>query len=151
MNRTLRLLVLLCLQIALVFSPFTVAAADAITVAKNLPRTFSGQYQWRNTAIIHKVTFNFSDIRVMKSGNLEAVGTGKFGDEGKITKVKLRAVIDPSTLKIELWESAPTTANFVTDGSHKGQLSPDLHKLDAVWTTASTQQKGDLTLAGTKN
>jgi hypothetical protein len=49
-------------------------------------------------------------------------------------------------LQVEIWESAPDRATFVTDGSHRGRMSQDLGAIDVEWMTRSTGQHGRLRL-----
>lgn len=151
MKRTVQLLVLLLPLVMLLSFARIGTAADVAALEKQMPRSFSGQYQWRNSTGVEKVSITFSDIRPIAGGALEATGTGEYDVSGQITRIRVRAVINADTLAIELWESAPTSENFTTDGSHRGRLSPDLRTINAVWTTRTTQRQGDLRLMAVGN
>jgi hypothetical protein len=124
-------------------------ATDAATVAKTLPPGFAGTFQWRGTKDIYRFSITFSSVSVASKGDVEALGTGEYDKAGKIGHINIRALIDPTTGAIEMWESDQRT-NLAAPGSHKGQLSWDLRKLNAVWTTNGTGRRGDISLVARK-
>lgn len=63
------------------------------------------------------------------------------------TDIDVKMVITPDTMRLEMWErSLEGPSDFITDGSHVGEISNDLKTITAVWTTMSTGQQGDLKL-----
>ena len=76
----------------------------------------------------------------------EALGCGNYDAAGTVTSIDVKMQITLPGLRVEIWESAPDRASFVTDGSHRGSLSQDLGAIDAQWTTQSTGQHGRLRL-----
>jgi hypothetical protein len=50
-------------------------------------------------------------------------------------------------LQVEILEQSPQSGTpFETEGSHRGNLSKDLQRIDAQWTTRATGQQGQLHL-----
>ncbi len=110
------------------------------------PREFTGQYQWREPGPIQLVSIKFTAVRVLNSTEVEALGEGIYLAPGQTTAIKVRALINTDNLDIEIWESAPSSVFFTTDGSHKGKLAEDFQSITAVWTTTATKKQGDLKL-----
>lgn len=50
-----------------------------------------------------------------------------------VTKIDIRARIDPEDGRFRMWESNPDTANFVTNGQHVGETSDGFRRLRATW------------------
>lgn len=133
------------------------AAAEAPTTdersfAERVPRAWCGVFRWDGDAREQHVTIRFERVAARPGGEIEAEGPGlvRYEDEPpeRGVRFRMRAAIDPATLRIEMFESigAPRS-DYVTDGSHLGALAPDLQSLSAVWTTRATGRQGALRLA----
>ena len=63
----------------------------------------------------------------------------------------MKARIDKKNGVIEIWESSlrredGSSEGFETDGSHKGTISSDFQKVEAVWKTKGGGDSGKLSL-----
>jgi hypothetical protein len=121
-------------------------APDIDSVITNLPRAFVGEFRWDNDRAIQNVVIRFNAVRRLDAEHAEALGCGNYNAGGTIAAIDVKMQVALSGLQVEIWESAPDRASFVTDGSHRGSLSHDLREIDAEWTTASTGQHGRLRL-----
>src|SRR5262245_40080636 len=121
-------------------------AGDVDTLVAQLPRAFVGDFRWHDDRMIQNVAIRFKSVRRVDAEHAEAVGCGNYNTAGIVTSINVRMQITLSGLQVEIWESAPDRATFVTDGSHLGRLSPDLGAIEAEWTTVSTGQRGRLRL-----
>jgi hypothetical protein len=124
------------------------AAAEAGTVAKTLPRAWCGQYRWRGDATVQRIAIAFATVSVRKDGRVVARGTAIIIVPGRRYSLSVSAVIEPRTLHIVLREHRPIpdTPDFTTDGAHRGSLGADLRTIRTVWTQNLTGEKGDLTM-----
>jgi hypothetical protein len=120
---------------------------DIDSVIANLPRGFVGDFRWDNDRAIQNVAVRFDTVRRLDAGHAEALGCGNYNAGGTVTAIDVKMQVTLSGLRVEIWESAPDRASFVTDGSHRGSLSVDLREIDADWTTASSGQHGRLRLS----
>ena len=116
---------------------------------ERVPRAWCGVFRWEGDAREQHVTIKFERVVARADGALEAEGPGlvRFEDEapGQAVRFRIRAVIDPATRRIEMFESIDTPrSDYVTDGSHVGTLSDDLQSFSAAWTTRSTGMRGAL-------
>ena len=114
-------------------------------VVARLPRAFVGDFRWRDSAVAQDVAIRFDTVRRLDAAHVEALGCGHYDVAGHVTVIRVRMVVALG-LQVEIWESEPDTAAFVTDGSHRGNLSADLRAIEAEWTTASTGLRGHLRL-----
>ncbi len=121
-------------------------AADAESVVARLPRAFVGEFRWDNDRAIQTVAIRFETVRRLDDAHVEATGCGVYDADGTVTAIAVKMQVTLPGLAVEIRESAPDRAAFVTDGSHRGSLSGDLRSIDARWTTTSTGQQGHLRL-----
>ncbi len=121
-------------------------ATDAESVIARLPRAFVGEFRWDNDRATQTVAIRFETVRRLDAAHVEATGCGVYDADGKVTAIDVKMHVTVPDLAVEIWESAPDRAAFVTDGSHRGSLSGDLRSIDARWTTASSGQQGRLRL-----
>jgi hypothetical protein len=120
--------------------------ADIEAVIAELPKGFVGEFKWDDDGAIQNVAIRFKTVRRLDAEHAEALGCGNYNAGGTTTAIDVKMQVTLSGLRVEIWESAPDRASFVTDGSHRGSLSVDLREIDADWTTASTGQHGRLRL-----
>jgi len=122
-------------------------ALDADYILDNLPRNWEGTFTWHDESRpVQPVTITITDVSIDPDGNVFALGDGVY-DKDQLVDFSFKWSIDPETLDFEMWESAPKPAEgFVTDGSHVGGISESLDSIEAVWTTTSTGEEGDLLL-----
>ena len=147
MGRMVRGYVMLFLQAMAMCISGSVHAADADTLISQLPRTYAGTYQWRDSVRIYKVTLQFTDVRVLDTGRVEATGAGIYDAYGEISKVNIRAVIDPDDLFLEIWEYDPAIDGSELDGLYRGNLSTDMQSITAMWRGFSDKSRGYLKLS----
>lgn len=128
-----------------------VHAADPGLLVKQMPRSYSGQFQWRDSVKVYKVSMNFTDVRVLDTGMVEATGTGVYDLYGEITRVNVRAVIDPNELFLEIWEheSGAEPDGAEAEGLYRGDLSDDMRSITAMWTNFTNKDRGYLKLTAT--
>ena len=119
----------------MLFSP-SVYAAEAL-LFDNVPAAYIGTFKWDNTNEIHQVVFVWEGQSGSKKGEITLQGKGIYGAIKK-EHVNLKAIIDPSTYKIEIWESVDAEGEFLESGSHVGNISPDLKVIETIWTTSGT-------------
>lgn len=124
------------------------AAAEADTVAKTLPRAWCGRYRWRGDATIQRMAIVFTTVSVRTDGRVAARGAAVIIVPGRRYSLSVSAVIEPKTRHIVLREHRPVpdTPDFTTDGAHRGSLGADLRTIRTVWTQNLTGEKGDLTM-----
>ena len=113
---------------------------------ERLPRAWCGVFRWDGGGGAQHVTIQFNRVETRADGKIEATGPGLVRTDRTVPFL-IRAVIDPATRAIELFESleAPVPG-YVTDGSHVGALEPDLQAMRVVWTTRGTGQRGAMEL-----
>ncbi len=87
------------------------------------------------------VSITVSSLSIDSSGHVIAVGVGEYITTQRNTKIDIRFQITPNTLRFEMWNM-----NFITKGSYIGTISEDLKTINAVWTTTSSGQQGELFL-----
>jgi len=93
------------------------------------------------------VSITVSSLSIDSGGNVIAVGVGEYKTTEGNTKLDVRFQITPNTLRFEMWEMSPKEGtDFVTAGSHIGTINEDLKTINAVWTTTSTGEQGELFL-----
>ena len=106
---------------------------------------YHGTYQWRGARSAERIRFWFDRTEPDGEGKIRAFGGGIYLSAPP-TRITIRATIDLKSGRIEIWESKPSRQAFLTNGSHVGTISADFCHIRAVWTTANTGKKGDLTL-----
>ena len=121
-------------------------AGDINAVVANLPRGFIGEFRWDDDRLVQNVAVRFKSVRRIDAEHAEALGCGNYNTAGIVTAIDVKMQVTLTGLAVEIWESAPDRASFVTDGSHRGHLSPDLDAIDAEWTTRLSVQHGRLRL-----
>lgn len=119
--------------------------------ADRLPRAWCGVFRWDGDAREQHVTIRFARFAARADGAIVAEGPGlvRYEDEapGQAVPFRIRAVIEPGTRRIELFESIDKPrVDYVTDGSHAGTLAPDLRTMNTVWTTRGTGRRGTMHL-----
>jgi hypothetical protein len=129
----------------LILAALVLCAAEVLAQQTQtaVPTTFSGTYKWRNEDKSYGVTLVMKKVQT-EAGILkfEGIQTYQSGDY----KVKVHGTIDPTTFKFSMKESEPSRADTTTAGEYQGKISNGLKKIDAVWTTRGTGNKGDLNL-----
>lgn len=122
------------------------AAATGQEFRERLPRAWCGTFRWDGSDIDQHVTIAFHRIERRADGMLEASGPGLVRSH-RVVPFDIRAVIDPATRRIEMFESVDVPmSDYVTDGSHVGELAPDLHSMRLVWTTRGSGTRGAMEL-----
>lgn len=145
----------LCLRLCLtglIASLFLTAAARATEIESltdKLPRAFIGEFTWDGDKTVQNVVITFEAVRALSGQDAEAVGCGSYEVNRLVTKIKVRMLVK-SDLQVEILEQSPQgSTSFETEGSHRGNLSNDLQRIDAQWTTRATGQRGQLHLRAT--
>jgi len=118
-------------------------------IKENLCEKFTGVFYWENSNSPQYVNAYVRNI-TLKSNLVIVKGTGDYVSQSGVTFIKFEWVIDADTNFIEIQESEPTSSTFVTDGTYEGQISHDLIKINTLWETRSTGQKGTLNLNADK-
>jgi len=111
-----------------------------------LPVKYVGTFQWLNGHQIQKVEFNFGTQKLNKEGYFLLSGKGLYVTVGKKTNIAIMSLVNPKTHEIQIWELLPDSDNFVTNGSHIGNISSDLMDIEAIWKTKGTGEQGVLKL-----
>lgn len=113
---------------------------------KKLPQQFTGTFRWEGVDETQRLVVNLYDVRTM-SGIITATGKGTYNTAGVVTIIDVRISINTATGFFEMWEANPDRdSGFITQGSHTGAISPDLRRIEAVWTTSGTGARGKLEL-----
>ena len=129
------------------FPASIVHATEMQTLIGKLPRAYLGEFLWDGDKTVQKVTITFESVRALNQHNVEAVGCGAYDINRQVTKIRVRMLVRVTDLQVEILEQSPQgNASFVTDGSHRGNLSEDLQRIDAQWTTRSSGKRGQLHL-----
>ncbi len=116
-------------------------------LAAVMPRAFGGFFRWRSGGGLQTWLIQFNQVKLTDDGAVEALGQGTNIAGQSRTEVDVRALIDPATLRFEMWESNPRGGdleNYVTDGTYRGRLSDDLRRLEAGWVSDANDNTGDL-------
>jgi hypothetical protein len=121
-------------------------ADDVDALVARLPRAFIGEFRWDDGVSAQNVAIRFKTVRRLDLAHAEALGCGIYDVAGRVTAIDVRMVVTVVGLQVEIWESRPDTTAFVTDGSHRGRLTSDLHAIEAEWTTAGGGEHGHLRL-----
>ena len=129
-----------------------VCSLESEFIRNNLARTYEGTFQWHGpdltlTSEKQNVSITVSNVSFDPGGNVIAVGVGEYNTTRGKTKIDVRLQITPNTLRFEMWETIPEDTDFITEGSHVGLISEDLKTINAVWTTTSTGEQGELFLS----
>jgi len=120
------------------------ATPDKLAIRDNLPRHYSGTFNWHGNKSVQYVSIAISKVYIDSENNIIAEGAGKYTENRRDTNIDIIIKISPETLRFEMWEKNPAdSGSFVTDGSHVGTISNDLKTIKAVWTTKSNGKQGD--------
>jgi hypothetical protein len=132
--------------IASLFLTAVVHATEIESLTDKLPRAFIGEFTWDGDKTVQNVVITFEAVRALSGQDAEAVGCGAYEVNRKVTMIKVRMLVT-SDLQVEILEQSPEGSTpFETEGSHRGNLSKDLQRIDAQWTTRATGQRGQLHL-----
>lgn len=124
-----------------------VPTPDYSYLVERLPRNYLGVFRWHGDSTEQNVSIAINEVFFDAQKNIVAKGTGKYLTMFREKDIEIKIAIVPETLRFEMWEKNPDGADdFITDGSHIGELSKDLKTITAVWTTGATGQQGDLKL-----
>src|SRR5258708_2826380 len=145
----------LCLRLCLtsltvsLFLTAVVRATEIESLTDKLPRAYVGEFTWDGDKTVQNVVITFESVRALSGQDAEAVGCGAYEANRRVTKIKVRMLVT-SDLQVEILEQSPQgSTSFETEGSHRGNLSSDLQRIDARWTTRATGQRGQLHLRAT--
>lgn len=131
---------------ASLFLTVAVRATEIDLLTAKLPRAFIGEFTWDGDKTAQNVVVTFDSVRALSAQDAEAVGCGSYEVNRMVTKIKVRMLVT-SDLQVEILEQSPQgTTTFETEGSHRGNLSKDLQRIDAQWTTRATGKRGQLHL-----
>jgi hypothetical protein len=123
----------------------SVHAMDVEALIGKLPRAYLGEFAWNGDKTVQNVTIVLESVQALNNQNVEAIGCGAYEVNRKVTKIRVRMLVRLPDLRVEILEQSPEgNASFETDGSHRGNLSEDLQRIDAQWTTRSSGQQGQL-------
>jgi len=118
---------------------------DRILV-EQFPRSWCGTFRWDGSSHEHRVTIAFDRVELRADGKIEANGPGLV-NSWRTVRFAARAIIAPETRRIELFEEvSPSVTDYITDGSHVGELAADLQTMRLVWTTRGTGERGAMEL-----
>lgn len=139
---------LMLIAIAMQAWAASAAALEAEYVRANLSgKTFEGTFRWDGNPDVQKVSIRLNEVTIDSSGAVAALGKGRYDDAAGSTSIDVKWLIDPQTMRFEMWELNPQgSTSFVTDGSHVGAISSDLKSINARWMTRSSGQRGVLSL-----
>jgi hypothetical protein len=145
--RSHRAILVSAVAVAAIWLTAAAFALDARSVERDLPRSYSGWFGWDRGGDRQQIDIRLESVSVLDDTTIEAVGCGRYDAAGSVTGIRVRMRIEVPSLAVEIFEfSAVGAADFVTDGSHVGQLSEDLRAIAAEWTTRSSGEKGRLGL-----
>src|SRR5882672_3938103 len=99
----------------------TAQTGDIDALVANLPRGFIGDFRWDDGGAIQNVAIRFKSVRRVDAEHVEALGCGNYNTAGIVTSIDVKMQVTLTGLEVEIWESAPDRASFVTDGSHHGR------------------------------
>ena len=119
---------------------------EAEIFIQRLPRNYSGTFAWKGWTQQQELSIHIGTIETGANGMLTALGSGTYRIGALSENIKIKISIDPQTRSFEMWEFDSRKRCFVTDGSHKGELSPDLSEIKAVFNRPQTGQQGTLYL-----
>lgn len=123
------------------------AIGEQTSIERNLPSDYTGEFRWYGDSVSQLVEIRILAVGRPDANRIEAIGCGRYDAYGRITRIRVRMVIEVPSLDVEIWEFNPVSGAFFTiDGSHKGKLVGNLQSIDAEWTTRTTGQKGRLRL-----
>jgi hypothetical protein len=136
----------LTVTVAGLFLSVAVRATEMDSFTEKMPRAYFGEFKWDDDKQIQNVAIVFESVRALSDQKAEAIGCGAYEVRLQVTKIKVRMFIRLTDLQVDIWESSRGGTGFETDGSHRGNLSEDLQRIDAQWTTNITGRRGQLHL-----
>lgn len=124
---------------------------DESSFLQRLPRGWCGVFRWVDEDREQQVTVVFHHAAARADGRIELKGPGfvRYEHEPPQRGVPftMQAVVEPATRRIELFETIDTPrVDYVTNGSHVGELAEDLQSMQTVWTTRSDGRRGTMRL-----
>jgi hypothetical protein len=133
---------------ALLLIPSAGRSDDKPIRTADVPREFKGEFEWRDEKKPYTLVLKIEKIEE-KDGVIRFSGTHVYtpGDY----KMKVEGTIDAKKRSVTIRESDPSKPDSETDGSFEGSITEDLQAIDAVWTTKSTGNKGDLKVKAKKD
>jgi hypothetical protein len=132
---------------ASMFLAVAVRATEMEQLTEKLPRAYLGEFSWEGDKTLQNVVITFESVRALNDQNAEAVGCGSYEVNRQVTMIRVRMFVRLSDFYVEIVELSPQgDTTFETDGSHRGNLSKDLQRIDAQWTTRNSGQRGILHL-----
>jgi hypothetical protein len=132
---------------ASLFLASIVHAMEMEALTEKLPRAYVGEFSWDGDKTVQNVVVTFESVQALSGQNAEAIGCGAYETNRRVTKIRVRMFIKSSDLEVEILELSPEgSGSFETDGSHRGNLSEDLQRIDAQWTTRASGARGQLHL-----
>ncbi len=112
-----------------------------------LPRAYHGSFRWHGASALQKVSIAIDKVSYDSEKGVTAKGTGKYVTMFREADIEIEIAIAPDTMRFEMWEkSLKANSDFITDGSHVGEISKDLKTITAVWTSRESGRQGDLKL-----
>lgn len=114
-------------------------------VTRRMPRSWAGEFKWDDSPEIQVVEVQLEDSRIMDSNEVEFWGKGRYITD-RVVPIDFRVRINPETLAVEIWESNPNVAGFVSNGSHRGHIDRELTRIEATWTSNENRHAGTLRL-----
>ena len=122
-------------------------AADVTDLTQNMPRGYLGEFSWDGDKAVQNVVITLETVRALNDQNVEALGCGSYEINRQVTMIRVRMFVRLSDFFVEIMELSPQgSTSFETDGSHRGNLSKDLQRIDTQWTTRGSGQQGTLHL-----
>jgi hypothetical protein len=115
------------------------AAPPDHSFIERLPRSWCGVFRWRGDDQDQHYTLAFTSVTRRASGTIDASGPGRnriVGPETDPTRTietTVRAVIDPVTRRVEIWERTATDLpNYDTTEPFVGTLAEDLQSMRMI-------------------
>ena len=115
------------------------AAPSDQSFIERLPRSWCGVFRWRGDSQDQHYTLAFTFVTRRASGTIDANGPGRnqiVAPEPTPTRtidITVRAVIDPVTRRVEIWEHTSTTLpNYDTSEPFTGTLADDLQSMRLI-------------------
>ncbi len=123
-------------------------AADPVSYAGELEKTYSGHYRWaEDTPVdLQGVIYRFTRsevigdvVRAEGFGVYTTVSFGAYAGVPPVT-IELQALLNLKTFEIQLIERNPDAADFVNEGTFNGFVSRDFLRIRAVWNGVDGKQ-----------
>jgi hypothetical protein len=145
-RRTYRYVGVIIIVAACMLCASALRAKDREALIDKLPRGFVGEFVWDGDNTVQNVVMRFDRVQPLNGESAEATGCGAYEVNRRVTKIKVRMLVNWSDLHVQILEQSPEgNDSFTTDGSHRGKLSDDLQKIEARW-SGSDGKRGKLHL-----